>query len=143
MVSLEQEYKVCCLGVGRTTGLLRVAAWLVICQTVFMVGLCWMYFPTRSKIEKDKQYVLFTDSILDIKARMDKLEQENIVLFRMLRNENEQRGVIPDNRGPVYPVPLPPQPAPGWIPGQTGDSSVGDTAFGDIPEFGESLGDTN
>jgi hypothetical protein len=83
------------------------------------------------------RYARVTDKLLDMQAELTRVSQENQTLFRMLRSDNDQRGVIPDRR-PGYPAPIPlppqPQPQPPYRPGSPGD------AMGD--SFGETFGDT-
>jgi len=109
---------------------------LLLCvQAVLMIGLMVTFIVTQSRTSADQRYLRMTDSLLDVQARMDRTEQNEIVLFRMLRNENDQRGVIPDW------LPLPPSPHPKPAPNRTGSALPGD-AFGDAPGD-PAFGDTN
>ena len=102
-------------------------------QAVMIITVLAVFLVILSKTFADRRYVRVTDALLDTQARMERIEQNETVLFRLLRNDGDQRGVIPE-RIPVYPVP--PKPAPH----RTGSVMPGD-AWGNIP--GDSLGDVS
>ena len=97
---------------------LRWIALAAIAQTVLVVYLVFL----QPAPKYDAKFLTLTDSILDQDARLAQVEQENKLLFRLLRNESEQHGVIPDET--VLPNPaLVPLPIPQKIIGETlGDS---------------------
>jgi hypothetical protein len=75
----------------------------------------------------DGKLLNLSNNQMDQEARLTQLERENVTLFRMLRNENEQRGLVPDRRyDPVTPAPLPP------VPARTTGDTPGDLS-GDMP----------
>jgi len=102
-------------------------------QAAMMIALLAVFLVILSQASADRRYVRVTDALLDTQARMERIEQNEAVLFRLLRNDGDQRGVIPD-RIPVYPTPPQPKPAP-YRPG----SAMPGDAWGNIP--GDSLGD--
>jgi hypothetical protein len=94
-----------------------------VCQTVLMFYLVFL----QPAVKVDLKFSKMSEAVLDLDARIASIERENMTLFRMLRAENDQRGVIPDY-SPNYPdvSPLPP-------PRKTGDRKQGDTPLGDVP----------
>jgi hypothetical protein len=103
---------------------------LLLClQAAIMIALMTAFIVIQSRTSADRQYVRVTDTLLDMQARMERNEQNEAVLFRMLRNDSDQRGVIPD-RNSVYPIPpSPPKPTTN----RPGGVMPGD-ALGDVPE---------
>lgn len=82
--------------------------WLIalclVVQTVFTAYLAlWQPVP---KI--DAKLLTVTNAILDLEARAARTEQDNAVLFRMLRNGNDRYGVIPETVTEPASVPLHP-----------------------------------
>ncbi|MCL2624976.1 MAG: hypothetical protein FWD31_15035 [Planctomycetaceae bacterium] len=99
----------------------RFIAFGVMVQTLVV---CYLAFWQPSPMI-DGKLLRFSNNLMDQEARLVQLERENMTLFRMLRNENEQRGLTPDRLYvPVAPVPLPPGSSPVKI--------IGD-APGDLP----------
>jgi len=104
----------------------RLIAFGVVVQTIVVCYL--MFWQPVPKI--DGKLLNFSNNLMDQEARLVQLERENVTLFRMLRNENEQRGLMPDRLYvPVAPVPLPPGPSPTK---KTGD--VPGDLMGDMPD---------
>lgn len=97
---------------------MRLIALAAIVQTVLVVYLVFL----QPAPKYDAKFLTLTDSMLDQDARLAQVEQENRLLFRLLRNENDQQGVIPDET--LIPNPaLVPLPTPKKIIGETlGDS---------------------
>ena len=106
---------------------------LLLClQAVLMIALMTAFIVIQSRTSADRQYVRVTDALLDMQARMERNEQNEAVLFRMLRNDSDQRGVIPD-RISISPIPpSPPKPTPnrtgGVMPGDALGDALGDTS---------------
>ena len=111
----------------------RLAGWAVVAgivvQTVLVVYLVFFQPPQRY----DKKFQTLTDSYLDMETRIVQVERENIMLFRMLRNENDRHGVIPEPimlPEPEFPLPQPPAPRPARRTGDMPGESMGDISPG-------------
>lgn len=93
---------------------LKLIATVAIAQTVLVVYLVFL----QPAPKYDAKFLTLTDSMLDQDARLAQVEQENRLLFRMLRNESERHGVVPDED--TVPVPsLVPLPGPKKIIGES------------------------
>jgi len=98
----------------------RFIALAVALQTLVVIYL--VFGQPAPKLDGKLQTL--SNNLMDQEARLVQVERENATLFRMLRNGNEQHGVLPDrNALPVVPVPLPPSPKrigdmPGDFPGE-------------------------
>ncbi len=91
--------------------------WLIafgaIVQTVVIVYLA--FYQPLPKI--DEKLLTVHNALLDMEARMLAVEQEHLLLFKLLREDGEQHGVLPEQPNEPDAVPLPPQ--PGRIIGDT------------------------
>jgi hypothetical protein len=84
----------------------RMIAACMVVQTVLIA-----YLVFGQPVPKvDSKLLHVTDSILDLGARISRIEQENLILFRLLRNGNDQDGVVTDGDIGRPSVPLPPLP---------------------------------
>lgn len=114
-----------------TNHLIRVGRLVVTGVALQLVLICYLTFgQPASKI--DARFLTVMNTLLDVDARIGQMEREQAVLFRMLRNENEQRGVPPDRvviPEPTIPLPPVPKPPPSK---RIGDAS-GDW-MGDMPD---------
>jgi len=106
----------------------KVTTWLFVFQTVILLLVSILLARSQFDVSADKRYAKVTDAMLDAQARLDKLDQDNQVLFRMLRYDSDQRGVIPT---PLSPLPKPQPNRPGNAPGGVPGDAMGDGAFGD------------
>ncbi len=101
------------------TGWLIAACMIV--QTILVVYL--VFGQPTPKV--DAKLLNVTDAILDLEARIARVEQENAILFRLIRSDRD--GVLPDGGTSTDRpfVPLPPSPGGiGRTPGET---------LGDVP----------
>lgn len=57
----------------------------------------------------DAKLLTVNNALLDMEARMLAVEQENILLFKMLRGDGDQHGLIPEMKPEPAAVPLPPR----------------------------------
>jgi hypothetical protein len=97
--------------------------WMIaVCMTVQTVLVAYLVLGQPTP-KVDAKLLNVTDAILDQGARLSRMEQENAILFRLIRHGNDQIGVIPDGEAEPNPrpVPLPPPPR------RTG------TPLGDVP----------
>jgi hypothetical protein len=69
-----------------------------------MSGLTSLRFNADKESEMDAKMLPVTESLLNLQNRIERVDQENQILFRMLRNEN---GLLPDT-SPLPVIPLPP-----------------------------------
>jgi hypothetical protein len=99
---------------------LSVVAFSAVVIVFIAVGLTKKPVLFNPQTKNDAKWETLAESVLNLQARIDKIEQENQVLFRLLRQEN---GVIPDSTvPPVSLTPVLPLPRP-----------LGDV-LGDVPD---------
>lgn len=84
--------------------------WLIaICtlvQAVLVVHLA--FFQPQPRI--DAKLLTVNNAMLDMEARILAVEQENALLFKMLRADSDQHGLAPEAETAPASIPLPPQP---------------------------------
>jgi hypothetical protein len=71
-----------------------------------MVGLTVYSVLFRPEPKIDSRFVTVTESLLNLQNRVERIDQENQILFRMLRNENglsETTSPLPVSVVPVLP----------------------------------------
>jgi hypothetical protein len=114
--------------------------------SVPVIGLTAAGLLNRGQTKIDVRFATLMESVLNLQTRVDSIEKENQVLFKMLRNENglvpEPTTVSPPVTLPLNPVTLAPTlPPPRKIGDVVGDAAVGDAAVGDAAVSGDSGGD--
>jgi hypothetical protein len=91
--------------------------------TIFTLGMISLtaystFYPAAPKV--DERFQVVTEALVTLQNRVEKIDQENQILFRMLRNDN---GLTNDPRTvPVVPAQRP-----------LGDVPLGDVPLGDAP----------
>ena len=111
---------------------MRVEKLNVVCVFLLSMGglialgyIAFLNSPRYGQEESlDKKLMTISENILDLNARLTRVEEENVTLFRLLRNPMES-GYIPEPT-PVRVLPPIPQPMPKPKPIGSSVGDVGD-----------------
>ena len=78
---------------------------IAVCMAVQTVLVLYLVFGQPAP-KVDAKLLNVSDAILDQGARLSRVEQENVILFRLIRNGNDHVGIVPDgDRSVVSPLP--------------------------------------